>query len=222
MIRSPQNIPHTRCRERDRAPSFHRPVHPQSGALRQRGVHPLSLRCGHRERRADQTELRLAAGARAICLAACIGPLSLRRDPYGANRAHETARVDGKEVFKGGENNIVVYSINQSTGEPTPIQHIETRGIHPRTFHIDPSGRMMVLQHNRPAQLRDGSAIRTVAAGLSVLRIGDGRQADVCPQVRYRRRRRTHVLDGHGAAVGGPRRADIVRAVTRWGNARPP
>lgn len=67
----------------------------------------------------------------------------------------------------------MVYSINQSTGEPTPIQHIETRGIHPRTFHIDPSGRMMVLQHNRPAQLRDGSAIRTVAAGLSVLRIGD-------------------------------------------------
>jgi hypothetical protein len=30
------------------------------------------------------------------------------------------------------------------TGEPTPIQHIETQKIHPRTFHIDPSGRMLV------------------------------------------------------------------------------
>src|SRR6266481_10216711 len=58
---------------------------------------------------------------------------------YGANRAQATVEFQGKEVFKGGENSIVVYSINQSTGEPTPIQHIETQKIHPRTFHIDPS-----------------------------------------------------------------------------------
>ena len=92
---------------------------------------------------------------------------------YGANRAQDTIDVDGKKVFKGGENSIVVYSINQSTGEPTPIQHIETRGIHPRTFHIDPSGRLMVVQHNLPVNVRDGNAIRLVPAGLSVFRIGD-------------------------------------------------
>jgi hypothetical protein len=66
-----------------------------------------------------------------------------------------------------------VYSINQTTGEPTPIQHIETRGIHPRTFHIDPSGRLLVAQHNLPVDVRDGNTVRTVAAGLSVFRIGD-------------------------------------------------
>ena len=92
---------------------------------------------------------------------------------YGANRAQATVELEGKKVFKGGENNIVVYSIDQSTGEPTPIQHIETRGIHPRTFHIDPSGRLMVVQHNLPVNVREGSSIRTVAAGLSVFRIGD-------------------------------------------------
>ena len=92
---------------------------------------------------------------------------------YGANRAQATVELEGKKVFKGGENNIVVYSIDQSTGEPTVIQHIETRGIHPRTFHIDPSGRVMVVQHNLPVNVREGSAIRTVAAGLSVFRIGD-------------------------------------------------
>src|SRR6185295_18213752 len=85
---------------------------------------------------------------------------------YGSNRAQATIEVEGKNVFKGGENSIVVYSINQTTGEPTPIQHIETRGIHPRTFHIDPSGRMMVAQHNLPVNVRDGDAVRTVAAGL--------------------------------------------------------
>ena len=92
---------------------------------------------------------------------------------YGANRAQATVEFQGKKVFKGGENSIVVYSIDQATGEPTPIQHIETRGIHPRTFHIDPNGRMLVAQHNLPVDVRDGDAIRTVQAGLSVFRIGD-------------------------------------------------
>jgi 6-phosphogluconolactonase len=92
---------------------------------------------------------------------------------YGANRAEATIEFQGKQVFKGGENSIVVYSINQSTGEPTAIQHIETRAIHPRTFHIDPSGRILVAQHNLPVNVRDGDAIKTLPAGLSVFRIGD-------------------------------------------------
>ena len=54
---------------------------------------------------------------------------------YGANRAQETIEFQGKPVFKGRENSIVVYAIDPSTGEPSPIQHIDTRAIHPRTFH---------------------------------------------------------------------------------------
>jgi 6-phosphogluconolactonase (cycloisomerase 2 family) len=92
---------------------------------------------------------------------------------YGANRADATTEFHGKQVFKGGENSIVVYAVDQSTGEPIPVQHIETRKIHPRTFHIDPSGRLLVAQHNLPVNVRDGDAIRTVPAGLSLFRIGD-------------------------------------------------
>ena len=92
---------------------------------------------------------------------------------YGANRAQATVEFQGRKVFKGGENSIVAYSIDQSTGEPTVIQHIETRAIHPRTFHIDPSGRLMVVQHNLPVDVRDGDAVKTLPAGLSVFRIGD-------------------------------------------------
>jgi 6-phosphogluconolactonase len=43
----------------------------------------------------------------------------------------------------------------------------------PVTFHIDPSGRMLVAQHNLPVNVRDGDAMRTVPAGLSVFRVGD-------------------------------------------------
>ena len=95
---------------------------------------------------------------------------------YGSNRAQETVDFQGRKVFKGGENSIVVYSINQATGEPTQIQNIETRKIHPRTFHIDPSGRMLVAQHNLPVLVREGNEVKTVSAGLSVFRIGaDGK-----------------------------------------------
>ena len=95
---------------------------------------------------------------------------------YGANRAQDTIDVAGSKVFKGGENSIVAYSINQSTGEPTQIQNIETRAIHPRTFHIDPSGRMLVAQHNLPVNVKDGAGVKTLPAGLSVFRIvADGK-----------------------------------------------
>ena len=95
---------------------------------------------------------------------------------YGCNRAQDTEEFQGRKVFKGGENSIVVYSINQTTGEPTQMQTVETQMIHPRTFHIDPSGRMLVAQHNLPVNARDGAGVKTVSAGLSVLRIGtDGK-----------------------------------------------
>jgi 6-phosphogluconolactonase (cycloisomerase 2 family) len=92
---------------------------------------------------------------------------------YGANRAEATVEYKGRQVFKGGENSIVVYAIDQATGAHTPIQHIETQKIHPRTFHIHPSGKLLVAEHNLPVDVRDGDAVRTVAAGLSVFRIGD-------------------------------------------------
>ena len=95
---------------------------------------------------------------------------------YGANRSQDVVDFNGKKVYKGGENSIVVYAISQETGEPTAIQHIETQKIHPRTFHMDPSGRMLVAQHNLPVDVRDGDSVRSVPAGLSVFRINeDGR-----------------------------------------------
>lgn len=97
---------------------------------------------------------------------------------YGANRSQDVVDFKGQKVYKGGENSIIVYSINQQTGEPSAIQHIETHKFHPRTFHIDPTGRMLVAQHNLPVDVRDGDNVRTVAAGLSVFRMGaDGKLA---------------------------------------------
>ena len=88
---------------------------------------------------------------------------------YAANRADATTMMDGQPVFAGGENNLAVYEIDAASGEPKPIQHIDTRGIHCRTFHIDPSGRMLVAAHISPLRTKEGM----VPAGMTVFRIGD-------------------------------------------------
>ncbi len=69
---------------------------------------------------------------------------------YVANRASSAA----------GENSLAVYTIDQATGEPHLIEHMDTHGVHPRTFHIDPSGRLMAVAH-------------ITGAKLSMFRIGD-------------------------------------------------
>ncbi len=97
---------------------------------------------------------------------------------YVANRAEQTEDLNGIQVFKGGENGIAVYAIDQTTGELTPIQHIESRGIHPRTFHIDPTGRMLVAEHNLPVTVRDSDGLKVIAAGLSAFRINDDGKLD--------------------------------------------
>jgi 6-phosphogluconolactonase len=90
---------------------------------------------------------------------------------YAVNRASSTVQLDGQTVFAGGENTLAVYRIDASSGEPMPIQHIDTHGIHCRTFHIDPSGRLLVAAHIMGLPVRDGDTIRTVAASLAVFRI---------------------------------------------------
>ena len=95
---------------------------------------------------------------------------------YQANRNANVVDFRGQKVFGGGENNMAVWSINQTTGEPTLIQTIDGRGIQLRTFGIDPSGRLLVAASIQPLPIRSGDSITNLSAGLSVYRIGsDGK-----------------------------------------------
>jgi 6-phosphogluconolactonase (cycloisomerase 2 family) len=97
---------------------------------------------------------------------------------YGVNRADTTTEFAGQHVFGGGENTIATYIIDQETGEPTLIDHAETHGIHCRTFHIDPSGRLLVAAHIRPLLVREGAQVCNVPACLSLFRIGNDGKLD--------------------------------------------
>ncbi|HEV2097687.1 MAG TPA: beta-propeller fold lactonase family protein [Stellaceae bacterium] len=95
---------------------------------------------------------------------------------YVANRASSTVGEAAQRAFAGGENTLAVYAIDPATGEPNPVQHVDTRGIHCRTFHIDPSGQVLVAAHITGLPVRDGAAIREVPACLSLFGIGgDGK-----------------------------------------------
>ena len=95
---------------------------------------------------------------------------------YVANRASGTATFNGVPVFAGGSNDIAVFRINQETGEPSLMENVDTRGFTPRTFSIDPSGRMLVVGNQTTLQVRDGEKVNTVPPNLAVFRIqADGR-----------------------------------------------
>jgi 6-phosphogluconolactonase len=95
---------------------------------------------------------------------------------YLANRASGTVDFEGKPVFVGGENTIAVFAINQDTGEPTLIQNVDTRGIHVRTFALDPSGGILVAGNMMQLAVRDKDDVKTVPASLAVFRVrADGK-----------------------------------------------
>ncbi len=95
---------------------------------------------------------------------------------YIGNRASGTIERDGKKYAAGGENAIAVFQIDQGSGEPRRIQAIDTHGYHPRTFSIDPSGRMLVVANLQQMPVRNGDDVTTQPATLSTYLVGaDGR-----------------------------------------------
>ncbi|HEX3875814.1 MAG TPA: beta-propeller fold lactonase family protein [Bryobacteraceae bacterium] len=107
------------------------------------------------------------------------GPIHFRRDGkfvYLANRADGTTDFHGKKVFAGGENNIAVYRVDRTTGEPALIQNIDTQAFHARTFSIHPNSTMLVAASVAPMFVRNGEQVTQVPAALSVFRMeSDGR-----------------------------------------------
>ncbi|CAD6558188.1 6-phosphogluconolactonase [Paraburkholderia kirstenboschensis] len=104
------------------------------------------------------------------------GPIHVHpsgRYVYVANRADRTEEIDGQKVFAGGENSIAVFRINSLTGEPTLVEHADTRSIHVRTFACDPTGRLLVTASIKPLAVNLEGEIRSIPAALTVFRVQD-------------------------------------------------
>jgi len=85
-----------------------------------------------------------------------LGRAPVGRQAVGTVHVHPNGRVvyvANRCSNADGENSLAVYRIDQSTGEPHLIEHADSQGVHPRTFHIDPSGRLMAVAHITGAKL---------------------------------------------------------------------
>ena len=79
---------------------------------------------------------------------------------YGANRAEATIEFKANRCSKAVK---TASSCTRSINPPASPYRSSTsrlRKMHPRTFHIDPSGRLLVAQHNLPVNVRDGDVVR--------------------------------------------------------------
>jgi 6-phosphogluconolactonase (cycloisomerase 2 family) len=105
-----------------------------------------------------------------------VGPIHIHpngRFVYLGNRASGLIESQGKKFAAGGENSVAVFSIDRTSGEPRMVQAIDTRGYHPRTFSIDPGGRMLVVANLLAMPVRDGDTVTVRPATLSTYTIGD-------------------------------------------------
>ena len=97
------------------------------------------------------------------------------RFAFQANRTNELRKdADGWRVSLGGEDNIVVWSLDPSTGEPRALQHMEVPSIHVRTLSIHPGGGLLAAATIGPVPVREaGGDVRLVPAAIMLFRIGD-------------------------------------------------
>ena len=79
--------------------------------------------------------------------------------------------VGNRGAAAGGHNGIAVFKINETTGEPSLIQNEDTRGFTPRTFALDPSGRLLVVGNQNSVSVIEGTSTKLVPANLALFRV---------------------------------------------------
>jgi 6-phosphogluconolactonase len=92
---------------------------------------------------------------------------------YVANRSDGEKKVGEKTVLAGGENTMAVFRIDQDTGEPVLIQHVDTHGIEARTFDLDPSGKWLVVANQKSLWTEQGDELEWVPANFAVFSVAE-------------------------------------------------
>ena len=99
------------------------------------------------------------------------------RSVYVANRA---SGLDSEQMYVGGENNIAVYRIDAISGEPTIIQHMDTRGVVARTFALDKTGTLLLAANSQTIRVKKDGQQTLIPASLALFHVlNDGSLAYV-------------------------------------------
>ena len=96
---------------------------------------------------------------------------------YVSNRAYSSGNHASGNTISNGEDNIATFKIDKKTGRVNLIQNIDTNGSLPRTFSIDPSGRLLIAANSEPTSKKNelGHVVQ-LPVSLNLFKIGnDGR-----------------------------------------------
>jgi 6-phosphogluconolactonase (cycloisomerase 2 family) len=96
---------------------------------------------------------------------------------YVSNRAYSSGNHASGNTIPNGEDNIATFKIDKKTGRVNLIQNIDTNGSLPRTFSIDPSGRLLIAANSEPTRKKNelGHVVQ-LPVSLNLFKIGnDGR-----------------------------------------------
>jgi 6-phosphogluconolactonase (cycloisomerase 2 family) len=92
--------------------------------------------------------------------------------PDAASDSGEASAPQAIQVFTGmGENTVVLFSIDQTTGEPTLVSGVDAHGFEPRTFALDPSGGYLVVGNQKTINTLTASGVVPVNSNLSVFSV---------------------------------------------------
>ena len=135
----------------------------EAGAAAQDAASPKDASGGDATSASDATAVHDAAGSQ-----------------DGASGGQDAGVADSAapvQVFAGaGENNIALFSIDQTTGAPTFVAAVDTHGIEPRTFTIDPTHQFLIVGNQKQQMVRQGATLATILPNIAVFRIAaDGR-----------------------------------------------
>ena len=96
---------------------------------------------------------------------------------YVSNRAYLADKRSPEQIIPNGEDNIAIFKINKETGTVNLIDTVDTNGSLPRTFSIDPSGRLLIAANSEPARKKNElGQIVDLPVSLNLFKIhGDGK-----------------------------------------------
>jgi 6-phosphogluconolactonase len=91
---------------------------------------------------------------------------------YCANRGGASKDTQVENLDGGPVNGITVFSIDDETGEPSPIQYVSSGGLSPRTFCLDPAGKALIVGNEGGAPSHAGGE-GGAGSSLAVFRISE-------------------------------------------------
>jgi 6-phosphogluconolactonase (cycloisomerase 2 family) len=96
-----------------------------------------------------------------------VGAMHLHPKGHTVYVANRGGPKNPEDLHVGGENSIAVFRLDPLTGEPTAVQHVDSRGARPRTFGIDASGQMFWTASLQQRLSEEGGRRRVLPAGIA-------------------------------------------------------